>query len=385
MHPTTRQHAALSRQLDYQRELYNAALEERIGAWKWEQRRVTYVDQSRTLTGLADVRPEVVASGVTLCRGTLKRLDRAFSGFYLRVKRGTAPGFPRFKSAQRFTSLMWEDHSGWKLGPENRRLHLLGIGHVKVTYHRPLAGTPKAISVKREGRKWWLSVRCVDVPAEPLPPNGREVGLDLGIANLLATSDGELIEGLQFGARAKRQLAVAQQQLALKHPGSKRRAAQAERVAAIHRKVANQRRNAAHQLSRRLVNDYDLIVYEKLSIKTMVRTPRAELDHERPGAFLRNGAAAKAGLNRSIHDAGWATLTSLLSYKAESAGRTVVMVSPHYTSQTCAECGHVAPGNRFNQAVFRCRSCGHEAHADVNAARNILRAGRARRALARAG
>jgi putative transposase len=172
---------------------------------------------------------------------------------------------------------------------------------------------------------------------------------------------------------------------ATKHPGSNRRRRQVETIAHLHRKVASQRRNAAHQLSRRLVNDYDLIVLEDLVITNMVRTPRAKADPDSVGAFLPNGAAAKAGLNRSIHDAGWATLASLLSYKAESAGRTVVRVSAHHTSQRCGECGHVDAGNRVTQAVFRCLGCGHEDHADLNAARNILRAGRARLALASDG
>jgi putative transposase len=122
-------------QLDLQRELFNAALEERIGAWKWERRRVTYVDQCKTLTGLKEVRPEVVACGVTLCRGTLKRLERAFGGFFARVKRGETPGFPRFRSAQRWDSLQWEDISGWEI-TDSHRLRLLGIGEIKMNYYR---------------------------------------------------------------------------------------------------------------------------------------------------------------------------------------------------------------------------------------------------------
>src|ERR1019366_9320211 len=153
LHPTFRQTQTLLHQLDYQRELYNAALEERIGAWKWNHRSVSYVDQCRTLTGLSDLRPEVLASGTVLCRGTLKRLDRAFAAFYRRVKSGETPGFPRFKSAQRFDSLQWEDRSGWKVKERDRRFYLLGIGEVMTNYHRALAGTPKAITVKREGTK----------------------------------------------------------------------------------------------------------------------------------------------------------------------------------------------------------------------------------------
>ena len=150
----------------------------------------------------------------------------------------------------------------------------------------------------------------------------------------------------------------------------------------LHLKIKNQRSNAAHQLSRQLVNDYDFIALEDLKITNMVRTPKGRPDPEQPGAYLPNGASRKAGLNRSIHDAGWGQLVSMLVYKAESAGRTVVSVHPCYTSQTCAECHHVDAGNRISQEEFRCRKCGHCDFADINAARNILRAGRALQASA---
>jgi putative transposase len=234
------------------------------------------------------------------------------------VKNGETPGFPRFKSAQRFDSLQWEDRSGWKIKPDERRLRLLGIGEIKTNYHRPYAGTPKAITVKREGTRWWVNVHCADVPAQPLAPTGRQVGIDLGVVNLVATSDGELHEGEPFGAGARKQLANAQRTLATKQRGSKRRRRQVEEVVRLHRKVKNQRINAAHQLSRQLVNDYDLIVVEDLKVKKMVRAPKAKPDPDHPGGFLSNGAAAKAGLNRSIHDAGWTTLLSLLTIRLKA-------------------------------------------------------------------
>jgi putative transposase len=332
LHPTFQQTVCLERQLEFQRELYNAALEERIGAWKWERRSVSYFDQCRTLTGLGEVRPEVLSCGVTLCRGTLKRLDRAYRSFYRRLKRGEAPGFPRFKSASRFNSLQWEDANGWRLKSPESRLFAFGIGDIKVNLHRPIVGVPKAITVKRDGKKWWLSVRCVDVPAEPLPTTGRNVGIDLGVENLVATSDGKLIVGEQFGARAKSQLAIAQRKLARQQHGSKRRLAQLAHIAQLHRQIAHQRLNASHQLSRQLVNEYDLIAIEDLAINNMVRAPKAKPDPDRPGEYLRNGAAAKAALNRSIHDAGWGKLASQLLYKAESAGRVVVTIDPPHQS-----------------------------------------------------
>jgi putative transposase len=385
LHPTVRQTQALTRQLHYQCELYNAALEERKGAWNWEKRSVTFFDQCRTLTGLIEVRPEVLSSGVTLCRGTLKRLDRAFAGFYRRVGTGENPGFPRFKSARCWDSLQWEDRNGWRFKGDERRLRLHGIGEVKMNCHRPVAGVPKALTVKREGTKWWVSVRCVEAPAMPLAATGREVGVDLGVVNLVALSDGELIEGSRFAERASERLAIAQRSLEKKQHGSTRRSRQVQEVTRLHRKVKQQRLNAAHQLSRRLVNEFDLIVLENLKITPMVARPRAKPDPENLGDFLANGAASKAVLNHSIHDAGWGHLRSLLSYKAESAGRTVVIVNPRHTSSTCALCGHVDKKNRVTQAAFRCCSCGHEDHADINAALNILRAGSARLASASVG
>jgi len=212
--PTVRQRAALEQLLALQRELYNAALEERRGAWRWEHRPVSYVDQCRTLTLVRESRPEVLACGVTVCRGTLRRLDWAFRAFYRRCREGQLPGYPRFRSRQRWDSLQWEDRQCWRIDEAQRRLHLNGIGALKVRLHRPLRGTAKAITVRREGRRWWVIVRCVDVPAEPLAPTGRQVGLDLGVTVLVATSDGDLITNDRFAQRAAGRLAAAQRSLA---------------------------------------------------------------------------------------------------------------------------------------------------------------------------
>jgi putative transposase len=374
LHPTVRQRAALVDLLGRQCELYNAALEERRGAWKWEHRSVSYIDQCRTLTSLRETRPEVLAAGVTVCRGTLRRLDRAFSAFYRRCRAGQTPGYPRFRPRSRWDSLQWEDPKGWRVDPTARRLHLLGIGAVKVRLHRPIQGTPKAITVRREGRRWWVTLRCVDIPAEPLPETGRQVGLDLGVNVLVAISDGHLITNHRHAHRGAQSLAQAQRDLATKRRGSAHRRRAVERVAAVHRRIRNQRADTLHQLSRQLVNDYDLIVHEDLHISNMTRRPRPRPDFR--GAYQPNGAAAKTGLNRSIHDAGWGQLLAMITYKAESAGRTVLAINPHHTSRTCAHCGHRSAENRHG-TTFRCQACGYHGHADINAATNILRAGRA--------
>ena len=320
---------------------------------------------------------------MTVCRGTLKRLDRAFGAFYRRCRSGQAPGFPRFKSSRRWDSVQWEDTRGWRLDTDRDRLRLLGIGEVKVRLHRGVLGTPKAITVARQGRRWWVSVRCVDVPAVPLAATGRQVGIDLGVCALLATSDGQLVVEGRYAARASARLADAQRELASKRRGSRHRERAVQGVAAAHRKVSNQRQDLAHKLSRQLVNGYDLIVHEDLAIANMVRRPRPRKGDD--GTYQANGAAAKAGLNRSISDAGWGQLLRYVAYKAEDAGRQVIAVDPRHSSQRCSSCGHTDAGNRRTQAQFRCLVCGHEAHADVNAAINILRAGKARQAPACAG
>jgi putative transposase len=160
-------------------------------------------------------------------------------------------------------------------------------------------------------------------------------------------------------------LKTAQQSLARCKRKSQRRKKAVARVAAQHRKVRDTRRDYLHKLSRRIVDVNDVIVLEHLKITNLVRRPKL-LPEDAP-----NGAAAKAGLNNSILDAGWGVLQDMLTYKAESAGAEVVLVNPRNTSRTCHACRHCAAGNRDGEK-FVCLKCGHTAHADTNAAQNIL-------------
>jgi putative transposase len=237
--------------------------------------------------------------------------------------------------------------------------------------HRLVEGVVKTLAVKREGRRWYLVLSCDDVPEKPLPDTGKAVGIDMGITAFLATGDGELIANPRHGRKAAGRLAAAQQVLARKKHGSFNRRAARAVVANRHRKVSNQRRDLHHQVARRLVDAYDVIALEDLAVKNMTRSASGTL--ELPGTNV----AAKSGLNRSILDAGWAQFAAILAAKAEEAGRVMIKVNPQYTSQRCHSCGHVDARNR-NGVAFVCLACGHTGHADVNAARNVLRAGLAR-------
>jgi putative transposase len=368
---------------DHQR-LYNAALEERREAWRMRRKSVSFYSQDAQLKEIRAADPERYGRWAFKCeRAALRRLDRAFQAFYKRCQQGQKPGYPRFKGRGWWDSVEWEgEHSGaaWDSVPHPTvtRVRLQGVGHVRVHQHRAVKGTVKTITVKREAGRWYVVLSCDDVPAEPMEPTGAVIGIDMGIASFLTTSDGRHVPNPRpLGAAAGR-LAAAQQSLARKKRGSIRRRKAVRKVAALHVKVRRARLDHAHKAALALVRDHDMIAHEALQVANMTRRPKAKPDKDEPGAFLPNSAAAKTGLSRSINDAGWGVFLSVLASKAESAGRVVLAVNPRHTSQRCARCGHVAKGNRVSQAEFRCLSCGHEAHADVNAAVNILRAGLAR-------
>ena len=381
LRPTARQHAALAQCLDAHRELYNAALQERRDGWAHSKTRIFYGDQSAQLTGIRTIRPDQAVWSFSSQQATLRRLTKAFDGFFRRVKRGATPGYPRFKGKARFDSVQWpKDGDGARWMPAAKRVYLQGIGQVKVHLHRPVAGRVKTIQIKRQGRRWMLVLSCDEVPTSPLPATNRQAGIDVGVASFATTSDGTHVENPRWGRAAEDKLTAAQQRLARAKRGSNNRAAKRETVAARHRKITNQRKDFHHKQARQLVASYDVVVVEDLKIANMVRRPKPVPDEDNPGQYLANGARAKSGLNRSISDAGWGRFVSILRAKAEDAGRVWIEVDPRHTSDRCEKCEYAARENRVSQAVFECQHCGHTAQADEHAARNILRAGLAHHA-----
>jgi putative transposase len=386
LRPTAGQRAAFEACLEDTRQLYNAALEERREAWRMGGRRVTYYSQDAQLKDIRAVDPERYGRWAYSCeRAAIRRLDRAFQAFYRRCKAGEKPGYPRFKGRGWFDSIEWSAEMGgarWDSDPHPTvtRVRLQGVGNVKVHQHRPVKGTVKTVTVKREADRWYVILACDDVPAELLPATGAVVGIDVGIASFLTTSDGKHIPNPRPLAVAADRLAVAQRSLSRKKRGSNRRRKAKRKVGVLHAKVRRTRLDHAHKTALALVRAHDVIAHEKLHIDNMTRRPAPRPAED--GTYEPNGAAAKAGLNKSIFDAGWGCFLGILHAKAESAGRVVVEVDPRHTSQQCAQCGHVAAGNRVTQAVFKCLACGHQAHADVNAAINILRSGLDRQAQA---
>ncbi|MEU6521247.1 transposase [Streptomyces sp. NPDC046978] len=386
MRPTVGQAGALAEMLRDHCSLYNGALQERRDAYRHTSKTtVRYGQQSAQLKDIRSFDPERQGRwSFSSQQATLRRLDKAFAAFFRRVKAGDKPGYPRFRSGKRFDTVDFpKDGDGcrWDSTPHDpiTRVRLQGVGHVKVHQHRAVIGKVKTISVKREGRRWYVILTAEHSAPKPLPATGSVVGVDMGIANFLADSGGGFVPNPRHGAKAAAQLEAAQQALARCKRGSKRRRKAVERVATLHRKVRRQRLDHAHKAALDLVREHDFIAHEDLKIRNMSKAPAPKPDPERPGVFVPNGAAAKAGLNRSIADAGWGVFLAILAAKAEGAGRQVMAVDPRNTSRRCPECGHTAKENRPTQEKFHCLSCGHSAHADTVGAINVLRSGLVRR------
>lgn len=383
LRPTAGQTVALSEMLRDHCSLYNGALQERRDAYRHvSTTSVRYGDQSAQLKDIRAFDPERQGRwSFSSQQATLRRLDKAFTAFFRRVKAGEAPGYPRFKGIGHFDTVTFpKDGDGcrWDSAPHHAqtRVRLQGVGHIRVHQHRPVRGRVKTLSVKREGSRWYVVLSCDSVPAEELPPTGAIVGVDMGVTHFLTTSGGEHVANPRFLRGMADELAGAQRHLATfpkrTRQRTKRHRAAVRKVAKLYARIRRQRADFHHKTARVLVTDHDVIAHERLNTAGMTKSPRPKADPEQPGRFLPNGAAAKAVLNRSILDAGWAQFLGILANKAESAGRLVIQVDARNTSRTCPDCGHVAKENRVTQAKFECTACRFAANADHVGATNVL-------------
>ena len=353
------------------RELYNAALEERQAAWRMRKISISYAAQCHELLALKVTFPAYQEIAAHVLQDALRRVDKTFAAFFRRVKHGEKPGYPRFKSAQRYHSFTYPDGQRWKL--EGDRLKLVGIGDIKLRLHRPIVGRVKTCTIKRDIDQWYAIFSC-EVEEEPLPPSDEAVGIDLGLLHFATLSTGETIENPHHYRRSLKRVKRLQQGKDRKQRGSHRRKRAAIALTIAHRKVRNQRKDFHHKTARSLVNRFGVLVFEDLQILNLSAAPDPKPDPEQEGAYLPNGAAAKAGLNQSILDAGWGQFQQFCIAKAESAGRRVLLVDPRMTSQRCSQCGAIVK-KALTERWHSC-SCGCELDRDHNAAKNILQAGK---------
>jgi len=318
-------------------ELYNASLQERRDAYRLERKSVRYAWQANQLPDIKKIRDDVADVHSQVLQDVLKRVEKAFDGFFRRVKRKDKAGFPRFRSHRRYDSFTYAQ-SGFAFS--NGKLRLSKIGDVRIKLHRPIEGKIKTLTITRSVTGKWFACFSVEVEARPLPTSERSVGIDVGLAAFATLSTGEQIANPRFFRTDEKALAKAQRK-------EKRKAARR-----IHERIANRRRNFAHQLSHALVSMFGVIAFEDLNILGMVK----------------NHCLAK-----SIQDAAWNQLVQFTNYKAANAGRKCVQVDPRNTSKRCSACGTLVEKS-LSERVHHC-PCGLSLSRDVNAAINILHRG----------
>jgi len=334
--------------------LYNNGLAERKNAWETYKKSVTYGEQANQLKDAKKTNPFLKAVHSQVLQDALRRLDKTFTNFFRRIKKGEKAGYPRFKGKYRYDSFIYPQ-SGFTLDYHEKKLRLSKIGGINIKLHRPIPseGVIKTCTIKRDV-DYWYACFSVELP-DPAPQTQQRelqkaIGVDVGLKSLLTLNNGETIANPRWLRTSEKKLAKEQRRKDRKQKGSHNRYKQNKKVARVHRKVRNQRKDFHHKLSRQLVDNYDLIVYENLKITNLVK----------------NHHVAK-----SISDAGWGQLMCFTEYKAEEAGTVVEYVNAYNTTQLCSGCGRIVP-KTLAIRIHSCPYCGLVLARDHNSAITIL-------------
>ncbi len=345
-----KQRDLLDKAVELCREIHNAAIQERREAWKLCRKSIGYFDQSAQIKEIRKERQDVAQLPFVIARESLHRIDKAFQSFFQRAKRGEKPGYPRFRSRDRYDSItLTQDFR-----VEGNQIKLPKWGWFRFKPHREIIGTPKQVTLKRLGlKKWMISIVC-DLGAAPKKVELKtSIGIDVGVKVFASLSNGEQIPNPRWLKQSEDEIAKRNRQLATKKRGSNNRAKAKERIRRAYAKVANRRLNFCHHISKNLVSRFDLIAFEKLKIQSMM----------------------KKHFSKSIMDAAWGQFAFCLTYKAAEAGKWAVSVDPIGTSQRCSQCGADVPKD-LSVRVHSCAHCGYVADRDLNASLNILALGR---------
>ncbi|MDW8805343.1 RNA-guided endonuclease TnpB family protein [Streptomyces scabiei] len=351
-YPTDEQAAELSRTFGCVRLVYNKALDDRTRAWYGEQRRISYVQSSAALTEWKKTEELAFLTEVSSVplQQALRHLQTAFANFF--AKRAK---YPRFKSRKKSHASAEYTRSAfaWRAG----RLTLAKMTQpLDIRWSRPLpeGAEPTTVTVSHDSSGRWFVSLLVEDTVLPAPAAKAVVGLDAGITSLVTLSTGEKITNPRHEGRDRARLAKAQRELSRKVKGSSNWNKARRKVAGVHARISDRRRDFLHKLTTRLVRENQAVVIEDLTVRNL----------------LRNGKLARA-----ISDASWTELRSMLEYKCAWYGRELVVIDRWFpSSKLCGACGTVRPKLPLNIRAWTCE-CGAVHDRDVNAARNILAAG----------
>jgi putative transposase len=351
-YPTDAQAAELSRTFGCVRKVYNMALAARTEAWA-RQERINYNQTSAMLTEWKKTEELAYLGEVSSVplQQTLRHLQGAFTNFFAKRAR-----YPRFKSKR--TSRASAEYTSSAFRLREGKLTLAKMAEpLDIRWSRPLpeGSMPTTVTVSRDGAgRWFVSLLCEDPAVRPLPANSDAVGIDVGLSHLLTLSTGEKIANPRHERRDRVRLAKAQRELSRKAKGSANRAKARARVARVHARITDRRRDMLHKPTTRLVRENQTLVIEDLTVRNMVKNRT---------------------LARAISDAAWSQLRSMLEYKAAWYGREVIAVDRFFpSSRLCSHCGALAERMPLGVRTWTC-VCGTTHDRDVNAANNLLAAG----------
>ena len=352
--PTRGQQALLEKQLSLCRWLYNHFLEERKTLYEENKTKLTCYDQIKKIPELKKEKPELKNVYSQTLQDVARRLDKSFQNFFRRIKENKngepqKPGYPRFKGYWRYDSFVYPQ-SGFQL--KDDKPHLSKIGFLKIKLHREIEGDIKTLTIRRTNTNKWYA--CFSVENNKELPKKKEiknaVGIDVGLTSFLTTDRGEKVDNPRYLIKSEEKLAKTQRGHSRKKLKSKNRQKSRLRIAKLHEKITNQRLDFLHKLSRKLINNFQLIAFEKLNIKGMIKNKY---------------------LAKSIIDASWNKFLQQLRYKAAEAGLWAVEVDSKNTTQVCSGCRKIVP-KTLAFRKHKCPKCGLTIDRDINAARNIL-------------
>lgn len=361
LYPAPGQRAALAKAFGCARVVFNDGLAVRKAAHEAGLPYITDAQMSARLTA-AKATPERAWLGevsAVVLQQALADLNTAYRNFFASVtgkRKGRKLAPPRFRSRKdRRQAIRFTANARFRVLP-NGKLRLPKIGDVPVCWSRPLPSDPSSVTVIRDAAGRYFASFVVEAGENPLPGNGVEVGIDLGLTHFAVLSDGRKVASPRFLRRAERKLRKAQQALSRKAKGSRNRAKARVRVARVHARVADSRRDWLHKLSTEIIRESQAVYVEDLCVSGLARTRLA----------------------KSVHDAGWSAFTGMLEYKARRHGRTFARIGRFEpTSQVCSACGVKDGPKPLSVREWTCGGCGAVHDRDVNAARNIVTAGRA--------
>ena len=354
IYPKKSQRSALQGSLDACRWVYNTTLEVRRDTWENDGKSLSLYDTHNFLKPWKEEEPWLAEQAFSQSlQNAQARVDLAFNAFFRRVKAGDKPGYPRFRGVDRYDSFTFTQ-KGFKL-IDDKYLRISKVGIVRIKLHRPIDGKIKTLTIGRNRLGYWYASFNVEVEPKRLQLTDKCVGIDLGLMTFATMSDGSKIERQRWFKQDEKDLTKMQRKISALQKGSKKRKHMIRSLNHIYQRIFYRRSDFSHKESRKLVNKYQIIVFEDLDI-----------------ADMQSGNWKT--INRSIADVAWSQFVRHTVAKAEEAGRTVVLVDPKNTSQMCSGCGQIAKKD-LHVRIHNCPHCGLKIDRDFNASINILRRG----------